>query len=140
MQLEAAYPVVVTDRIGACRDFYARVLEFSVAFEATWFVYLTTAAGPYGIAFMAPDHPSRPPGPEAFAGEGVLLTLQVEDAASEFERLRQLGVRVDHPLTDEAWGQRRFGLRDPAGVWVDVVEQIQPEAGFWERYATSPPG
>jgi catechol 2,3-dioxygenase-like lactoylglutathione lyase family enzyme len=139
-RLEAAYPVVVTDRITACRDFYTRVLGFSVAFEATWFVYLTAAAGAHGIAFMAPEHPSRPPGPEAFAGEGVLLTLQVEDAASEFERLRQLGVAVDHPLTDEAWGQRRFGLRDPAGVWVDVVEQILPKAGFWERYSTSSPG
>ena len=138
MQLEAAYPVVVTDRMAACRDFYTRVLGFSVVFEATWFVYLTSPDGPHGIAFMAPDHPSRPPGPETFSGDGVLLTLQVEDAAAEFERLRALGVDADHPLAEEAWGQRRFGIRDPAGVWVDVVEQIEPAAGFWEQYATSP--
>ena len=138
MELQAAYPVVVTDRMAACRDFYTRVLGFSVAFEATWFVYLISSDGPHGIAFMAPDHPSRPPGPEAFSGDGVLLTLQVEDAAAEFERVRALGVEADHPLTDEPWGQRRFGMRDPAGVWVDVVEQLEPAAGFWEQYATSP--
>jgi uncharacterized glyoxalase superfamily protein PhnB len=88
---------------------------------------------------MAPDHPSRPPGPETFSGDGVLLTLQVSDAAAEFERLQTLGVRADHQLTEEPWGQRRFGVRDPAGVWVDVVEQIEPAPGFWERY-TTPPG
>ena len=34
----------------------------------------------------------------------------------------------------EPFGQRRFGLFDPAGVWIDVVQQIEPAAGFWERY------
>jgi hypothetical protein len=30
--------------------------------------------------------------------------------------------------------QRRFMTRDPAGVLVDVVQQIEPDAGFWDRY------
>jgi catechol 2,3-dioxygenase-like lactoylglutathione lyase family enzyme len=117
MELEAAYPVVVTERLAECRDFYLRWFDFRVVFEASWFAHLTPAEGsPHGIAFMSPDHPSRPPGPEAF------------------ERVRGAGLRVDHPLQDEPWGQRRFGLRDPAGIWVDVVEQVEPAPGFWERY------
>ena len=136
MDLEAAYPVVVTARLGECRDFYTHVLGFQVVFEATWFVYMQPSGeSPHGIAFMSPDHPSRPPGSEAFNGEGVLLTLQVPDAASEFDRLQDSGAEVAHGLHEEPWGQRRFGLRDPAGTWVDVVEQIEPEVGFWDRYA-----
>jgi uncharacterized glyoxalase superfamily protein PhnB len=130
MQLEAAYPVVVTQKLAECRNFYLRWFGFRVVFEASWFAYLRASdESPHGIAFMAPDHPSRPPGPEAFSGDGLLLTLQVADAASVFERVRRDGLQVDHPLQDEPWGQRRFGLRDPAGVWVDVVEQIEPEPG-----------
>ena len=34
---------------------------------------------------------------------------------------------MSYPLRDEPFGQRRFGLFDPAGVWIDVVEQIEPE-------------
>jgi hypothetical protein len=30
--------------------------------------------------------------------------------------------------------QRRFGLFDPAGVWIDVVEQIEPAPGWWDKY------
>ena len=104
-------------------------------FEATWFVYLKPSdQSPHGIAFIAPDHPSQPPGPEAFDGEGILLTFQVHDAASQFERVRTSGLFIDHPLREEPWGQRRFGLKDPAGVWVDVVEQIEPEPGYRDRY------
>jgi len=71
---------------------------------------------------MAPEHPSRPPGPERFGGDGLLFTLQVSDAAADYERLRDAGLSFDHPLADEPRGQRRFGVRDPAGTWIDVVQ------------------
>lgn len=132
MNLEAAYPIIVTDKLADCRDFYVRLFGFQLVFEASWFVYL--ASGDYGVAFMAPDHPSQPPGPEAFSGKGMFLTLQVADARAEFERLQETGVSIPYPLRDEPWGQRRFGLFDPAGTWVDVVQQTEPAPGFWDKY------
>lgn len=135
MQLQSAYPVVVTDKMAECRDFYVRHFGFEVAFEATWFVYLSAGGGqPYAIAFMTPDHPSRPPGPEKFDGKGLFLTLQVDDAAKEFERLRKTGATIAYPVADEPWGQRRFGVVDPSGLWVDVVQQIEPAPGYWDPY------
>ena len=130
--LQASYPVVVTDRMTACRDFYVRWLGYRVVFEASWFVYL--ASGTHGVAFMSPDHPSRPPGPEKFSGKGLFLTLQVADAEALFRRLKQAGVAIAYPVRDEAWGQRRFGLVDPSGMWVDVVQQIEPAPGYWDKY------
>ena len=138
MQLLDAYPIVVTDRLTECRDFYTRWLGFRIAFEASWFVYLASAGDrPYGIAFMAADHPSRPPGPETFTGQGMFLTLQVADAAAEFERLREAGVPMAYQLRDEPWGQRRFALLDPAGMWVDIVQHIDAEPGYWDQYTRS---
>ena len=52
----------------------------------------------------------------------------------EFERLKDNGLEIAHPLHDEPWGQRRFAVRDPAGTWVDVIEQIDTAPGFWEKY------
>jgi uncharacterized glyoxalase superfamily protein PhnB len=98
-------------------------------------VYLASAGDrSHGIAFMAADHPSQPPGPETFTGKGMFLTLQVADAAAEFERLSSAGVQIAYPLRDEPWGQRRFGLLDPAGTWLDVVQHIEPQPGFWDQY------
>lgn len=39
-----------------------------------------------------------------------------------------------YDLREEPWGQRRFALRDPSGTWIDVVQQIEPEPGFWDPY------
>lgn len=136
MQLQDSYPIIVTNKLTECREFYTRWLGFEIAFEASWFVYLASAGDrPYGIAFMAADHPSQPPGPEIFNGKGMFLTLQVSDAAREFKRLLEAEVRIAYPLRDEPWGQRRFGLLDPSGMWLDIVQQIDPEPGYWDKYA-----
>ncbi len=135
MQIKDLYTVVVTQKRVECRDFYVRWFGFQVVFEASWFVYLAAAGEhPFGIAFMSPDHPSQPPGPEVFSGKGMFLTLQVGDAAVEFERLRSAGLPIAYPLHDEPWGQRRFAAYDPSGMWVDVVQQIEPAPGFWDPY------
>lgn len=132
MQIESAYPVVVTPRLAASRDFYLRHLGFEVVFEASWFVYL--ASGTTGIAFMTPDHPSQPPGPEAFGGKGVFMTFQVADASKAFQQVKKGGATIAYALRDEPWGQKRFGLVDPNGMWVDVVQQIEPAKGYWDKY------
>jgi len=134
MDIVDSYPVVVTERLRECRDFYTRWLGFEVVFEATWFVLVNS--GPVSVAFMHPEHPSSPPEPGAFTGDGAFLTLQVSDARAEYEHWLATGLPIALALTDEPWGQRRFGLVDPAGMWVDVVEQIEPEAGWWDAYIT----
>jgi len=134
VHLQHFYPIIVTPRVTDCREFYERWFGLEVVFEASWFVLLARGGGAATVAFMAPDHPSAPPGPEPFNGKGVCLEFQVADARAEHERLVRGGVSLSLPLRDEPFGQRRFGLFDPAGVWIDVVEQIEPEAGWWDRY------
>jgi catechol 2,3-dioxygenase-like lactoylglutathione lyase family enzyme len=140
MPIRDLYPLITTPAHFETRDFYVTHFGFEVAFQASWFVYLTGQPDGDGrgatLAFMHPDHPSNPPGPESFDGRGMILTVEVADAAAAFERLSSAGAPIVHPLTDEAWGQRRFMTRDPAGVLVDVVQQIEPQAGFWDQYIT----
>lgn len=134
MQFSDRYPIIVTPDKDAARDFWANHLGFVVGFDSAWFCWLTTEDGSASIAFMTPDHPSAPPGPEAFGGKGICFELQVEDAKAAHDDFTARGLPVHYPLTDEPFGQRRFGFTDPSGLWVDVVEQIDPAAGFWDKY------
>lgn len=133
MRFQDRYPLIVTPHKNACRDFWVR-LGFQVGFDSSWFVWLHAQDHSASIAFMTPDHPSAPPGPEGFGGKGVCFEMQVEDAAAAYEEARAAGLAIALPLTDEPFGQRRFGFHDPSGLWIDVVEQIESAAGWWERY------
>ncbi len=138
MEVRDLYPLVTTPKLTETRDFYVTHFGFDVAFEASWFIYLVGPAEENSrgatLAFMHPDHPSNPPGPESFDGKGMILTIEVSDAKKVFERFSAAGAPIVYPLVDEDWGQRRFMIRDPAGVLVDIVEQIEPKAGFWDQY------
>lgn len=131
-----AYPVYISKDMVKSRDFYTKWLGFEVAFESSFFILLTTTGEfSYRIGFLSEEHPSSPPSAPALKPDaGVFLTLQVEDAKAVFDQLVKAGVKVTYTLTDEPWGQRRFGLTDPNGMYVDIVEQIEPQEGFWERY------
>jgi len=139
MQLQDFYPIVVTEHLASCRDFYRRWFGLEVVFEASWFVLLGGTGGKASLAFMHPGHPSAPPGPEPFSGKGMCLEFQVGDARSEYERFVRDGAPLALSLRDEPFGQRRFGLFDPARVWIDVVEQIEPAAGWWDKYLVATP-
>ena len=130
----ATYPIIVTDKLHECRDFYVHWFELEVMFEANWIVVLSRDGEAPTVAFMHSQHPSTPPSPAPYTGDGMFLTLQVEDASAEYERLRAAGLECALQLTDEPWGQRRFAAIDPAGMWVDVVEQTEPAPGWWDRY------
>lgn len=134
MKIRDRYPIVVTEHKVACRDFWQRYLGLDVLFDSDWFVLLGDAQQGSVVAFMSPDHPSAPPGPDTFSGLGMCLEIEVEDARQALADFQSRGGAVAYPLSDEPFGQRRFGLRDPSGLWVDVVEQIAPQQGYWDRY------
>ena len=66
MHIQDFYPIIVTEHVARCRDFYGKWFAFQVVFEASWFVLLGASEGRASLAFMHPSHPSAPPGPEPF--------------------------------------------------------------------------
>ena len=131
----ATYPLITVKDLTASRDFFATHFGMGVVFQASWVAMLSSAAnGAICLGLMTADHPSQPPGPEIFDGRGMILTMQVENVTDVHARLSQSGAPIVHGLKDEPWGQRRFMTRDPSGVLVDVVEQIEPAPGFWDKY------
>lgn len=138
MKIIDSYPLITAKDMAASRDFYVKHFGMQVIFEANWVVMLGDLdSGKIAIGFMTPDHPTNPPGPEVFDGKGMIVTIQVRNAAKVCAALKEQGVKIFYDLTIEPWGQRRFTLHDPSGVIVDVVEKTRPAEGYWEKYMTA---
>ena len=117
---------VITEKVRESRDFYVRLLGCEVVYEgaADWFVLLRLGDGELG--FMKPDLESqaeifRP----AFRGQGLWITVDVEDVDAEFRRLQASGIPIAATLRDEPWGDRHFVVVDPNGIGVDIVQRNQ---------------
>lgn len=143
MQILDHYPLVTTSQPQACAEFYQRFFGFETVFSSCWFVMVQRPAETghaITLAFMSADHPSMPSGPEFFNGRGLLLTLQVADAMAAQAELRAAGVTISYEARREPWGQIRFQCLDPAGLALDICEQVEPAAGFWDPFMQSDAG
>jgi uncharacterized glyoxalase superfamily protein PhnB len=135
IEYEDGYSVYITKDLKSSKEFYVHWLDFEILFEASWFVYMQSK-GNHKITFALIDekHPSTPPSYGAFNGQGSFLTLQVKNAAEVYNRLKNLKAPITYHLKTEDWGQIRFGLTDPNGLYIDIVQQVEPAKGYWEKY------
>ena len=120
MRFTDRYPIFSTAHKDRCRDFWAHHLGFEVGFDSAWFV-ADVRRRSASIAFMTPDHPSAPPGPEPSRAKAC-VQLQVHDVARHTGRRRDC-TRIDYPL------------RDDRSASVASVSSTQP--GLGRRRATS---
>lgn len=135
IEYEDVYSIYITKKLAESRDFYVRWFDFEIVFEASWCVYMQSKGErKFTFALIDENHPSSPPTYRSFNGRGSFLTLQVKDASSIYDRLKINNAPISYHLTKEDWGQIRFGLIDPNGLYIDIVQQVEPVKGFWDKY------
>ncbi|GAB2765169.1 hypothetical protein GCM10027275_03080 [Rhabdobacter roseus] len=118
---------IVTPRLQESKRFYTEVLGFGVTFENDFYLLLHTPNHQAELSFLLPDHPTQAAVFQVpFAGQGMYLTIEVEDVEKEYERIQALQVPIEVPLRTEPWGDRHFALLDPNGVGIDIVTYTPP--------------
>lgn len=133
MEITSFYPVLMVEDVAAAARFYREELGFETTFETDWYVSLRGDSGE--LAILDRTHETIPAGFREPV-RGLLLNVEVDDAAAEHARLvgeRRLPERL--PLRDEDFGQRHFIVEAPGGVLIDVIEPIEPSAAFAAAYA-----
>jgi catechol 2,3-dioxygenase-like lactoylglutathione lyase family enzyme len=119
---------IITDKLAETKAFYQTVLNFGITFENDFYLLLHTPNQQAELSFLLPDHPTqRPVFQKPFNGEGVYLTIEVDDVDAEYEHIQSLNVPIEIELRDEPWGDRHFAIVDPNGIGIDIVKYAAPE-------------
>lgn len=100
--------------IAAARDFYTDYLGLSVeGFNLGWVANYRSPSGEATVQLVTRD---------ATAPHDSVISVHVgtgfDDAYAEAKRR---GYEIVHPLTEEAWGVRRFFVRAPDGNVINMV-------------------
>lgn len=133
--LRTSYPVLCADDVAASARFYREHFGFDVAFETDWYVSLRHPDAGSELAILDPTHESVPEGYGTTA-RGVLVNLELDDVDAVAARLDAAGVPVVQALRSEPFGQRHVIVRDPGGVLVDVITEIEPSPEFLAAFGS----
>lgn len=119
---------IVTNKLSESKAFYTDILGFGVTFENEFYLLMHTPNHEAEISFLLPNHPSQQPlFHKPFLGDGMYLTIEVENVDSRYEELKKKGVAIKIDLRDEPWGDRHFAIQDPNGVGIDIVQYASRE-------------
>lgn len=122
---------IITEKLEESKAFYCRLFDCDVIYDSNWFILLRL--GHSELGFMLPNLEAQAPiFRSAFAGKGVWITIDVDDANTEYQRIAAMGVPIEVKLRDEPWGDRHFVVVDPNGIGVDIVQHQLPQASVPE--------
>ena len=119
---------ILTEKLTETKAFYTQNLGFGVTFENEFYLLLHTPNHTAELSFLLPNHPSQQAFFHApFQGQGMFLTIEMEDVDALYEELKAKGVKIEVEIRDEPWGDRHFAIQDPNGIGIDFVRYTAPE-------------
>ena len=111
MTISRAVPNIKSDRPAETREFFVGLLGFEVAMDLGWVVTVASPANRSAqVTIIGSDDPAAPG-----------ISVEVADVDAVHARAVEQGYEIAYSLRDEEWGVRRFMLREPSGVLVNVV-------------------
>ncbi len=119
MSIKRVVPNVTTERLEENREFYTSLLGFQVVMDMGWIVTLASPDSPGAQISIVRGETAES------ASTNVTLTIEVGDVDAVYAEARSRGHVIVYPLTSEGWGVRRFHLRDPNGVVINVMSHLR---------------
>jgi len=130
----SSFPVFIVNSLDLAKTFYENYFGFNVAFQNEWYLHLVSNSG-IQVAFMLPDQPTQPDiYKERYNGNGLIFSLEVDDADKAYEFANNKSLDIALELRSEEWGQRHFSIKDPNGVYVDIVQATEPTEEYKAGY------
>jgi catechol 2,3-dioxygenase-like lactoylglutathione lyase family enzyme len=131
---KCSFPVFIVKDIHLAKTFYTENFGFEVVFSGDWYIHLLSTSG-VQVGFLLPDQPTQPQiFQKPFSGEGVIFSLEVEDADAAFAMAKSKSLHIVLELRTEDWGQRHFCIQDPNGVNLDIVQSFAPTEEYRSDY------
>lgn len=133
---KCSFPVFIVKDLDAAKSFYTENFSFDVVFSGDWYIHLVSKSG-VQVGFLLSDQPTQPPiFQKPYFGEGVIFSLEVEDADAAFAIAKSKSLKVALELRSEDWGQRHFSIQDPNGVYLDIVQSFEPTEEYRSDYVS----
>jgi len=114
---------ICSDDLAASKEFYTKLFDFIIDYDSDWFVHLISKDKQLELGIIDRTHELVPTEYQN-KPQGSYITIVVENADDIFDIALKEKFDVIQEPNDTFYGQRRFLLKDPSGMLVDVSSLI----------------
>jgi uncharacterized glyoxalase superfamily protein PhnB len=128
MQIKKLTPNLIVRSVETSLKFYREVLGLEVGFtvpEKSPYVFGSVTNGTVEVFFneqktVAAEYPEL----AKTIGGSLTLYMEVDSLQAVLDRVKQAGAKISMPVTEQFYGMREFGFKDPEGYTITIAEKM----------------
>jgi predicted enzyme related to lactoylglutathione lyase len=117
-EIRRIVPNINSNKLDENKRFYADFPGLIVVTDMKWILTFASASNPTAqISIVHNDKINTAESP-------VTLSIEVPDVDKLYEKAKLFGYEIIYEITNEPWGVRRFFVKDPNGVTINIMMHI----------------
>lgn len=122
MNIKRIVPDINSSNLEESKKFYINFIGLEMAMDMEWILTFISKSNPTAqINIIQSDEPIS-------ANSSVGISFEVSDIDLMYKKAKSNNYEITYPITNEPWGVRRFFVKDPNGVIVNIMTHITNEA------------
>lgn len=113
-------PNIYSNDIEKSSRFYSEFLGMELAMDMGWILTFVSKENSTAQISIFRNEENK-----QLDHSAIFLSIEVSDIDTWYERARKQKIEIVYPLTDEAWGVRRFFIKDPNGVTINLLMHLE---------------
>lgn len=105
--------------IQSAKTFYGDVMGLDLVMDMGWIATFQTENLTYPQLSVASHGGSSAPVPD--------VTIEVDDIEQALYRIKKARIAIEYGPATEAWGVRRFYVRDPFGRLLNIMQHLSAD-------------
>ncbi|RMD92001.1 MAG: glyoxalase [Calditrichaeota bacterium] len=122
MEFRRITPDIYSNKIEESKKFYSEFIGLKLAMDMGWILTFISESNPTAqINILHSDK-------QNIDNSNVAISIESSDVEGLYKKALTENIKVIYPLKIEKWGVKRFFIKDPNGVTVNIMCHINNSA------------
>ena len=118
MEIRRIVPNISSDKMEASKKFYKEFLGLKLVMDMEWILTFASPSNETAqISIVKKDKPN-------VEGSDITISIEVNDIDTLYKKAVAMDYKIPYPITNEPWGVRRFFVKDPNNVVVNIMTHL----------------
>ena len=120
MEIKRIVPNISSNSMEESRKFYSDFLGLKIVMDMEWILTFASVSNPTAqISIVKNDKPN------VFVSD-ITISIEVNDIDALYKKAVALDYKIPYSITNEPWGVRRFFVKDPNNVIINIMFHLSP--------------
>jgi predicted enzyme related to lactoylglutathione lyase len=119
MSIRRIVPNISSTKFEESKKFYRDFLGLTLAMDMEWILTFVSSTNQTAqISIVKGEN-------TAGSHSSITLSIEVSDLDALYDKALSFHYEIVYPITTEPWGVRRFFLKDPNGVTINLMTHLK---------------